>query len=237
MIRIVFILIFIFLGSQSQGQDLSNHVHRTIGINIHTTGWGLNYAYFFDQPKKHIDGLNFDYMTQNILGERKDNRETIGNSRMVINKINNMYYFRAGIIKSYEISTRQTSSNVGLTAIVSAGPLISIYKPIYILYSSSDSVAQGITEQRYDPEIHHARQIFGKSSFLQGIGNSQVKVGAYFKTSMRFDWGSYESNFKALEVGFNLNYTQNPAPIIYGFAKQNFHANLFMMINFGKILD
>jgi hypothetical protein len=218
-------------------QDLSSHVHRTIGVNVHTTGWGINYAHFFDQPKGKIDGINFDYMTQNIVGERKDNRETLGNSRLVINKINNMYYFRAGVIKSYEIGTRQTSSNVGVTALLSAGPSISIYKPIYILYSSSDSVVQGIREQRYDPEIHKARQIFGKSSFLQGIGNSKVKVGGYFKASMRFDWGSYESNFKALEVGFNLNYTQNPEAIIYGLGRQNFHANLFMMINFGKILD
>ena len=135
------------------------------------------------------------------------------------------------------MATLQNRSDAGIVALFSAGPSISIYKPIYIQYSASDSVAQGITDQRYDPEIHRARQIFGKTPFLQGIGNSKVRLGAYFKSSLRFDWGSYESNFKGLEVGFNLQYTHNPETIIYGLGQQNFHANLFMMINFGKILD
>ena len=238
MIRIVFLLLIsICIAFQSNAQDLRSHVHRTIGVNIHTTGWGMNYSHFFSSPKNGLDGINIDYMTQNVFGERKDNRETIANSRLVINKINQMYYLRFGGVKSYEIGTRQTRSNVGVNGIFSAGPLLAIYKPVFIQYSDSDSQALGIKDVRYNPQIHNASQIFGKSAFSNGIGQSKLKVGAYLKTALRFDWGSYESNFKALEVGFNIQYINNPEPLIFSLARQNVQANLYVMLSFGKIVD
>ena len=62
-------------------------------------------------------------------------------------------------------------------------------------------------------------------------------MGAYFKSALRFDWGSYESNFKALEVGFNLQWVNNPEIIINGIDRQGLQANLFVMISFGKIME
>lgn len=238
MIRIVFLLVFLAASGKSiLAQGLSSQTHRTIGVNIHTTGWGLNYAHFYNAPKGKIDGLNFDYMTQNVFGERKENRETIANSRLVINKINQLYYLRAGVIKNYELGVRQNRSNIGVNALLSAGPLLAFYKPVFVQYSASDSAAIGINDVRYNPVVHNASQIFGKSSFGTGIGQTKLKLGAYFKSALRFDWGSYESNFKALEVGFNLQWINNPETIIYGIDQQGLQANLFVMISFGKIME
>jgi hypothetical protein len=238
MIRIVFLLIiFSANGISTFAQGLSTQTHRTIGVNIHTTGWGVNYAHFYNKPKGKIDGLNFDYMTQNVFGERKENRETIANSRLVINKINQLYYLRAGVIKRFEMGVRQNKSNIGVNALLSAGPLLAFYKPVYVQYSDSDSAAIGISDVRYTPTVHSASQIFGKSSFGTGIGQTKVKMGAYFKSALRFDWGSYEGNFKALEVGFNLQWVNNPEIIINGIDRQGLQANLFVMISFGKIME
>jgi len=238
MIRIVFLLILFSAKSFfCSAQTLSAQTHRTIGVKIHTTGWGLNYAHFYSSPKGKIDGLNFDYMTQNVFGERKENRETIANSRLVINKVNQLYYLRAGVIKNYELGVRQDRSNVGVNALLSGGPLIAFYKPVYVQYSDSDSAAIGVNNVRYVPAIHQASQIFAKSSFGTGIGQTAVRWGAYFKSSLRFDWGSYESNFKALEVGFNMQWINNPETLVYGINKQGLQANLFVMISFGKIME
>lgn len=238
MIRNVFFALAIFVFAiGTSAQSISNQTYRTLGIQIHTTGWGLNYSHFFDNPKFGLDGLNFDYMTQNVFGERKDNRETLNQSKLVINKINHLYNFRVGGVRSWELGTRHSRSNVGVNGIVSLGPMISLFKPVFIEYSASDSSLVGVEDVRYDPQIHRARQIFRRSAFSTGLGESSPRVGAYFKSSLRFDWGSYQSNFKALEIGLNINYIQNPKEIIYQLGPKNVYVNMFLMLSFGKILE
>lgn len=234
MIRIVFVVFLLIIHLTSEAQSSYSGDYKTVGVGVHSNGWGAEYN-FFNSNYKGFDGLTFSYQNYNHLAERKNNTETITNAKMVLNKINNLYLLRAGLIKYLEIGSRKDRSNIGVGATLAGGPVIAIYKPIFIEYSESDSSVINLREVRYNPAIHSANQIFDKSSFLTGIGESTSRFGLWGKASLRFDWGSYETNFKAIEIGFNVNYIPNSQDIIYSYPVQRVYSNMFVTLHFGSL--
>jgi len=234
---------FILLGLviSNQGlfalQSLDYHQHRTFGIKLHSGGWGINYGYFM--PKKNKGGhyIYAGYMNQKYINEKKDSRE-LQNARMVINKINNLYFFKIGYGQIHPIFDRDNRSSVGLSAMWNIGPMLAIYKPIYIIYSNTvDTNFKTEDIARYNPGIHSPRNIVDKSRFWEGAEQSKIKIGLHLKASLRFDWGAYESNFKGIETGFNVQYIPNGETIIYSFKPRNVYTNFFATITFGRITD
>lgn len=236
---LVFLILLTFqldIYAQGSNQTALNN-YRTIGVNIHSNGWGLNYAKFFKANYGSSSVLSFDYMNQNYPGERKANDQTLRGNPIVINKINNLYYFKAAFGKAIDLSPRSNKSTLGISSIFNIGPMLAIYKPIYIQYNLSDSALGTAEVVRYDPSIHLARQIDSKSRFWEGANKSSSHFGLHAKTSVRFDWGSYESNFKAIEAGITWQYIGGAKPLIYSLPTKNMYTSFFIMLSFGRITD
>ncbi len=221
----------------SEGEHIAYHSYRTFGVNLHSNGWGLNYVKGFSAKKNLSNLISLDYMTQNYPNERKTNRETQRNSPFVINKINNLYYFKAGFGKAIELSSRSDKSSLGVNGLFNIGPMMAVYKPIFIIYSNNDSNSFGTSVERYDPAIHQSTKIDSRARFWDGSNTSKVNFGLHAKTSLRFDWGSYESNFKSIETGINFQYITNAQPLIYSYAPKQFYTSFFVMLSFGRITD
>lgn len=236
MIRIVFLVLLIAAQNNILGQSNLQRNYKTIGVGLHTNGWGAEFNYF-SSNLGIIDGFTFSYHNYNHIAERKANTETITNTKMVLNKINNLYFFRPGVLKSYSLGTRKDRSNIGVNAIIGGGPSIGIFKPIFIEYSGSDSQIVNLQEVRYNPRIHNPNQIFDRSSFLTGLSESNVRLGLWAKAGLRFDWGSYESNFKAIEIGINANYIPASENLIYSYPNQNIYANMYLTLHFGSLTN
>jgi len=237
-ILVFLILLTLQLDIYAQGSNqtsLSNY--RTVGVNIHSNGWGLNYSKFFKAKYGSASVLSFDYMNQNYPGERKANDETLRGNPIVINKINNLYFFKAAFGKAFDLSPRSNKSTLGISSIFNIGPMLAIYKPIYIQYSLSDSAVGNVEVVRYDPAIHKANQIESKARFWDGAKKSSSHFGLHAKASIRFDWGSYESNFKAVEAGITWQYIGNAKPLIYSLPTKNMYTGFFIMLSFGRITD
>ena len=176
-------------------------------------------------------------MNQNYPGERKANDETLRGNPIVINKINSLYFFKAGIGKAFDLSPRSNKSTLGVSSIFNIGPMLAVYKPIYIQYSFSDSALGNTEVVRYNPAIHKATQIESKARFWDGANKSSTHFGLHAKASVRFDWGSYESNFKAIEAGVTWQYIPNSKALIYSLPAKNMYTSFFIMLSFGRITD
>lgn len=236
MIRNVCLLLIIFTTSFVSGQNLQYQKYRTIGLKIQTNGWGLNYSLY--NPKfKYIDAISFGYQNYKTLGESKRNNETIANSPIVLNKMNNMYLFQAGVNKKITLGVRNDQSNIGVNALLGGGPALGIFKPIFIEYSQNDTQVIGLQRVRYNPAVHNPGQIFKALPLQDRLSESKLKLGIWTKAALRFDWGSYQSNFKAIEIGVNLHFIPNSEVIIYQTAPRQFYGSMYLMLNFGALKD
>jgi hypothetical protein len=92
----------------------------------------------------------------------------------------------------------------------------------YIKYNSSDSL-EFLTGQ-----------IYNGPGLSKGWNEITVTPGVYAKTSLRFDYGSYNEMVSAMEVGLTAEYYSKKIPqMVYNEPKQFFFGAYFALV-FGK---
>ena len=62
----------------------------------------------------------------------------------------------------------------------------------------------------------------------------QLKPGVNAKTALRFDYGRFNQNVTAIEVGLTGEYYFSKVPMMYLVPYRNFFFNAYMSFMFGK---
>jgi hypothetical protein len=137
----------------------------------------------------------------------------------------------------YTFAERNTKNSVGISVFAVAGPALTFIKPCYVDVQVIDPNAPGnyiVVSQRYDPERIPNALIVGRSSYFTGIGYTKLGVGLSFKTGVEFNWGSYKSDFKSIEVGFVFDYLASNPTIIYPEKNNKFFSGFYVSFALGK---
>jgi hypothetical protein len=93
----------------------------------------------------------------------------------------------------------------------------------YIKYQSADSA------KFLDPSA-----ISAGPGFSKGWSELTVDPGAYLKTALRFDYGSYNEMISALEVGISADYYSKKVPLMVYAAPKQFFFTGYIAIVFGR---
>lgn len=156
---------------------------KTIALNLSSNGWGLGYRYGsrINVFEKKIYEIDFS-----IIKHSKEinstNASIFSSESFVFGKQNSIFDIRFGYGKQNELFKKPDAGSVAIRYFYSVGPSIVLQKPIYydILHRENDSTYT-IREEKFNPTIHTADEINGKSSFFKGIDEIKIIPGIFLK--------------------------------------------------------
>ena len=243
------------LVKQEEEGVLAYHKQTAFGFKLTSDGYGGFYEVGRSKSVKKALLFQFELTERKHPKEEKQSNINIPSSSFVYGKINYCYPLKLGMQQQYLLGNKTNRNGISVTANVGGGMALALLRPYnlevndlekgirkYIRYESSDSTLYSSTGQ----STHVADSIlFTNSSllgFLQvsgagfGKGWNQITVtpGLYTKASLRFDYGKYNEQLSALEVGVMAEFYSKAIPqLVYSKPKQ-FFISAYISIMFGK---
>lgn len=219
---LILFIVFVFNHLNSQTINEPYEPFVKLGIIASTNGQGIMYRQIkpYKNHKKFAQG--YDIQFNSLCHERE---QKIINNRMssarpyVYGKINRLYNLKFSYGFHYALGNRNTNSSVGVNLFSFIGAQACFAKPTFLDISTADPNNPGNfipVSTRYVPENTRPSSVFGYSSYFKGIGETKVSPGIHYKGGVEFNWGNYYSDFKSLEIGFQIDYLPlRPAILSY----------------------
>jgi hypothetical protein len=172
------------------------------GINKNSNG-GLIGGVFVKYAQKKGDRQyqTFAVYLMNLKNPREVRYPSVftGNT-YIYGKTNYLYGIRLQYGREYLLFKKAAQRGVQVNATVSAGPSIGILAPYYLEYAFGPNNVVG----QYDPNIHVSRNnILGTGRIFQGIGDSELRVGANAKAGLIFEFGTFKKGVTGIEIGIS----------------------------------
>lgn len=201
---------FIALGQSSEPEDYETEF--IWGINKNTSG-GLIGGFVFRKSKRIGDKLyqSFGLEVQNVKHPQEFQlRRNGATNSFILGKVNYLYAFRFQYGREMILFRKAPQQGVEIKLNTAIGPSLGLLAPYYVEILSGTSGPRANTERvPYDPNVHAVEDIFGSGYVLQGITESELRIGANLKGSLSFELGTTKNSVTGVEVGFLIDaYTQ-----------------------------
>lgn len=114
----------------------------------------------------------------------------------IFGKSNYLYAVRLQYGREKLLFKKANQQGVQISVGAAIGPSIGLITPYYVLTLDG-------SYEPFDPISHPAPQsIAGPGRLFQGLGESDAVIGANFKASLSFEFGTFKSNVAGIEAGF-----------------------------------
>ncbi len=159
------------------------------------------------------------------IGHIKNPRElrlqTNSGTSFILGKKNYFYPIRLQYGRDIVLFKKVPEEGVRVTANFSGGPSFGMLAPYYVLYEyGSSGVSSQVKSEAYDPEKHDFNKIVGTGSFLQGLSNAKILLGANVRAGVSLDFGAFGNTISGVAAGVMLEaFTQEPEILISPFKK------------------
>jgi hypothetical protein len=242
------IIVILFYGCAftifAQG-DLNNQQkvffrnERSFGLLLSSDGMGISY-----REAKRVDFLNKRFF-EIEAGNLKHPREyKISNplyqtpGTFVFGKLNTVFYIRGSYGHQRELFKKADLGGVAIRYFYEGGPVFALYKPIYykILYPVSQYNFE-IKEEKIDVNTHQPYDIYSKSSFTKGLGETKILPGLYAKAGFNFEYSREDKVIHAIEVGGQINGFPKKIPIMATTDNKAVFFSIFVSYRFGVVID
>ncbi len=205
--------------AQNPLNEIYSDVTDKFGFKIATNGLGFNYRHSEPFKNKLCQSIDVDFTSLKHPVEKDIINTRLANTRPYIyNKVNRVYSLRALLGGQYIFAGRTSKNSVGISGFAGIGPSFNFVKPMFLDVQTIDPNnpnAYIVVSKRYEPETINPTQIVGNSSYFTGIGQTHINFGMAMKAGVEFNWGTYSSEFKSIELGFTVDYLPVPPTIIY----------------------
>ncbi|MBA4302317.1 hypothetical protein [Algoriphagus sp.] len=226
---------FISLTAFPQREDVGNYEYDKeylFGVNKNTNG-GLIGGIVFKAGTR-IDDSQFSFWgieLSNVKSQKEARYNTVLGNSYIFGKSNYLYAIRPHYGREIVLFKKAPNQGVQVSALAAAGPTIGLIAPYFIEYAVSR--VQTVTEQ-YNPEVHQSRfNILGSGRLFQGIGQSEIAVGATLKAALMFEFGVFRSSATGLEVGYMLEGYSKEIPLIPTAENNQFFQSAYFTFFYG----
>ncbi|GAB2493266.1 hypothetical protein [Algoriphagus taiwanensis] len=215
------ILLFIFSllnlnAAYAQRDDVGNYEYDKeylFGLNKNTNG-GLIGGFVFKAGTR-IDDSQFSFWgveLSNVKNQKETRYNTVLGNSYIFGKSNYLYAIRPHYGREVVLFKKAPNQGVQVSALAAVGPSLGLIAPYYIEYALNR--LETVTEQ-YDPEVHQSRfNILGTGRLFQGLGESELAIGAHVKAALMFEFGVFRSSATGLELGYMLEGYSKEIPLI-----------------------
>lgn len=235
--KYILLTLLLILGSKSFGQrnEVENYDFEkeyVLGVNKNTNsgligGVILKVGTRIDDAKLNFWAIEFS----NVKNPKEVRYSTVLGNSYVYGKSNHLYAIRPQIGRELILFRKAPNQGVQVSVLGAAGPSLGIVAPYMIRYSINR--IENVTEQ-YDPIRHPSRyNILGTGSLLEGIGQSNIAIGAHAKAAVSFEFGVFKSNVTGLELGYLLEGFTKEIPLIPTAENNQIFQSAYLTLYFG----
>jgi len=226
-------------GELTEEQKVFYRNEKTIGLLLNTDGYGVSY-----REGKRIDFLNkriyeIDFGIIKHPKEIKLSNPYYQNSKnFVFGKLNSPFFIRGGIGNQHEIFSKADQGGVAIRYFYSGGPVIGLYKPVYykVIYIITTTRFE-TRDEKFENSIHQPGDIFSRSPFTKGLGETKFLPGLYVKGGFNFEYSREDKVIHAIELGLSVNAFPKKIPIMATEDNQSVFLSLFVSYRVGMIID
>lgn len=221
----------------------------SVGIRLNTDGWSL----FADKgwvksDEKESDKFYDLRFVQLEFSEHKHPKEIKGSNRgptytdkprpYKFGKINNFYALKLGYGNRKMLAGKPDPGTVSIHWVYAGGLSIGFLKPYYLdVYQSN-----GTQQLKYEDNPAYflpvnpndQARIIGRSSLLQGIGETKIIPGIQAKTALHFDFAAFRKRKFALETGLNAELYIKKMAIMANVKAHPYILNGYVSLQFGN---
>lgn len=200
---------------QEEEGNLSFTKQTAFGLQLRTDGYGA-----FLELGKRVSQRYTNLYTAEITEIKQRKEEKSGNPQSffsnsyVLGKINNFYQVKLGFGKQYILGQKGNKNGVALTASLQGGIDIGLLKPYYLQVQDANQEDKTVSYYSDSAAFISPRFIYGGGGFTKGWNELKIKPGLFIKTALRFDFGRYNENVQALEIGMSLEAFSQKIPIL-----------------------
>ena len=212
----------------------------TAGFILHSSGWGMEFRIGKNVTAFKKRMFEFDFVEIKSPKEVRVINPYFSNAKSYIyGKLNNIYLLRGGWGQQHLLNSKPYWGGVEVRAFYSGGLSLGLGKPVFLHIINLVSISQyyfeyELSTEKYDPEEHFRDNIYGRAAFVKGFDQIKLYPGIYMKAGFNFEFGSYTSAIKSLEVGASLDIFPNPIPLMAYNDPHYWFLNVYLSISFGK---
>ena len=203
------------------------------GINFNTNGGligggSFKYARVINEYMYH--SFSFEFVHVKDAKEEKVTSFLSGNN-FVPEKKNYFYVMRPQYGREFVLFKKAKKQGVQVNWINSVGPTIGLLAPYLIQYRYPDNI---VKTEPYDPSIHQSFDaIIGAGSIFESMGKSKIIPGASLKSSLSFEFGTFNSSVTGFEAGFMLDTFFSDIQLLYNSPTKRIYTSAFVTLFYG----
>ncbi|HUS01638.1 MAG TPA: hypothetical protein VMY77_07920, partial [Chitinophagaceae bacterium] len=207
--------------------------HTVFGGKLISNGYGAFIE--FGRIKTVKKGLLFQLELSEYKSTREEKRSNfIGaySTPYIFGKQNFFYPVKLGVQQQVLFGNKSNKNGVSITGNYGGGVSVGLLRPYYVQLSGTNSYI------KYDSKdsllFLGPGGIGGGPGLGKGWSDMEVTPGAYVKTSLRFDYGSYNEVVSALEVGIVADFYSKKIPIMVHEKQKQFFFTGYVSLLFGR---
>jgi hypothetical protein len=207
--------------------------HFVTGAKLTTDGYGI----FLE--KGITKSVKNSMLFQLDIAERKhpkELKETIkAGGPYVYGKINFFYPVKLGVQYQQLLGNKGNKNGLCVTANVGGGISFGLQRPYLLQFDSSGTILyKGLKPSARDTAIFLADINVAGPGFGTGFNKMKVIPGAYLKAALRFDYGKYNEQVSAIEVGVTAEFYSKKIPQMIFNKENNFFFSAYFAVMVGK---
>lgn len=243
----IFFTMFLLLGS-IQGWSQNNPITApqlmytrsdVFGANRNSfNGLGLYYRLGWHKTGKEQNHWEIEFARIKHPKEVRRQGFSENPSQYTFGKLNTVFFMRNTLGQTIAITERPYKNAIGFSFVYSLGITTAFLKPQYLeVYYPDDNLRNTgyLVSEKYDPAKHtDIFRIYGKSSFMRGVSETQLQLGFGGKAGFQVDWSDYPDEIRGIEAGITLDGFLNGVPIMAKSGPDRLFYGFYLAYNWGS---
>ena len=204
--------------------------HTVYGGKLINRGYGAFLE--FGRMNSVKKGMLYQLEISEYKSLNQEKQSYLFRTPFIYGKENFFYPVKLGVQQQLLLGNKSNKNGVSITANYGGGISLGLLRPYYVqLGNAGDFVKfQSADSLSFlDPNA-----VSSGPGFSKGWNDLTVTPGAYLKTALRFDYGSYNEIVSALEVGISADMYSKKIPLMVHTAPKQFFFTGYVAIVFGR---
>jgi len=181
----------------------------------HTQGAGVGFRYGFFLTAKTSRSLGCSLLYLRHEKEEKTyNPVYVEGLPYVLGKVNSFMIFRVYIESRRELTPKLRKGAVKVESVFSYGASLGLEKPVYLVIGYPEIPYEIFVDEPYDPIEHFYNDIYGRSSWVNGLDEMRVVPGVNASYGLTFEYGNERAITRSVEVGATIDVFMRPVEIM-----------------------
>lgn len=206
--------------------------HTAFGGKLINNGYGAFIE--FGRAKSVKKGMLYQLEISEYKSAREEKQSNLYaySTPFVFGKQNFFYPIKLGVQQQILFGNKSNKNGVSVTGNYGGGLSIGLLRPYYVQLGGSNTYVK--YESADSAKFLDPGGISGGPGFSKGWSDLTVNPGAYLKTALRFDYGSYNEIISAIEAGISVDYYSKKIPLIVHEKSKQFFFTGYVAFIFGR---